>query len=351
MSNMKKLLIVLLLIITLHFVLRAQIKSDTLIVAHWNLENLFDTINDSEKNDEEFLPQGQKEWTEERLDKKLYNLSRVIRSMNNNDGPDILGMSEVEHQALIDSMLNKFLSDKNYGVAYLESPDERGIDNGLIFKKDKFSLINVNGLHVQLDSNYETRLILFVRLLSENKDTLNVFVNHWPSRRGGEEKSEWARIAAAKTLRNTVDNLFLSNSNSKIIIIGDFNDEPTNNSIIEILKAAPFYCNSININDLKEDTKTDLFNLAYQKYSEGDGSYFYRDNFNMIDQIIVSKDFLTGNNIIYKCDSFDVYKPEFMVTHSGKFKGAPFPTYGGNRYLGGYSDHFPVIAKFIILKK
>lgn len=347
---MKKIQFILFLLITLPFISCAQTKSDTLFVAHWNVENLFDTIDDPKTIDEEFLPQSEKEWTKDRLDKKLYNLSRVIRSMNNNEGPDILGMCEVEHQTLIDSMLINFLSDKNYGVAYLESPDERGIDNGLIFKKDKFSLISVEGLYVNIGGGNETRLILFSQLLFDQKDTLNVFVNHWPSRRGGQENSEWARIIAAKTLRYTVDSLFFSNRQSKIIIVGDFNDEPNNISILENLKAAPLLCASTNFKDLIEDNKTDLFNLAYQKYSDGDGSFFYRDDFNMLDQIIISKNLLIGNEIEYLCNSFEVYKPEFMVTHSGKFKGAPFPTFGGKRYLGGYSDHFPVIAKFIISK-
>ncbi len=348
---MKKIQNIFIIFISLPIILFAQVNKETLFVAQWNSENLFDTIDDPKTVDEEFLPQGKKEWTAERLDKKLYNLARVIRSMNNNDGPDILGMCEVEHQTLIDSMLKNFLADKNYGVAYLESPDERGIDNGLIFKKEKLSLIGVKGLYVNLGNSYETRLILFVQLLFNKKDTLNVFVNHWPSRRGGEEQSEWARIIAAKTLRHTVDSLLLSNDRSKIIIIGDFNDEPANISITENLKAEPFLCDSMINKNMVEDNKTDLFNLAYQKYSEGDGTYFYKDNFNMLDQIIISKNLLIGNDIKYKCNSFEVYKPEFMVTHSGKFKGAPFPTYGGNRYLGGYSDHFPVTAEFIILQE
>lgn len=347
MYKMKKTKLILILVITISVVSNAQIKSDTLFVAHWNVENLFDTVDDPKTNDEEFLPESQIEWTKERLDNKLYNLARVIRSMNNNKGPDILGMCEVEHQSLIDSMLQKFLSDKNYSVAYLESPDERGIDNGLVFNKDKLSLLNVQGLYVSLTPNDQTRLILFVKLLLNKKDTLNVFVNHWPSRRGGQEQSEWARIAAAKTLRHTVDSLFSSNKKCNIIIVGDFNDEPNNISITENLKAAPFLCDTVNKNNLPVDNKTDLFNLAYKKYSEGDGSFFYRDNFNMLDQIIISRNLLLDIDLKYECNSFEVYRPEFIVTHSGKFKGTPFPTYGGKRYLGGYSDHFPVIAKFI----
>ena len=123
----------------------AQQNKDTLFVAHWNLENLFDNIDDPKTEDEEFLSTGPKEWTDERVDKKLYNLSRVIRSMNNNQGPDLLGVCEVEHQHLLDTLISEYLSDKTYKVAYLESPDGRGIDNGIVYNSKAFSLLDVIG--------------------------------------------------------------------------------------------------------------------------------------------------------------------------------------------------------------
>ncbi len=149
----------------------AQQKKDTLYVAHWNLENLFDTIDDPKTEDEEFLPSGSKEWNAERLDKKLYNLSRVIRSMNDDNGPDILGVCEVEHQALLDTMTTKYLSDKYYKTAYLESPDGRGIDNGIIYNSNRFRLLDVKGLTVDMGGGYNTRLILEGVFLFEAKDT------------------------------------------------------------------------------------------------------------------------------------------------------------------------------------
>jgi predicted extracellular nuclease len=344
--NIKK---VFLIIISLTIISCAQTKKDTLFVAHWNLENLFDTVDDPKTIDEEFLPNGSKEWTSERLDKKLYNLSRVISSMNDDRGPDILGVCEVEHQAVLDTMCNKYLNNKNYKIAYLESPDERGIDNGLIYNGNRLFLLSVKGLTIDLGNNDQTRLILFATLQLDKKDTLYCFVNHWPSRRGGEVESEWTRVKAAQTLKKVVDELLTNNANSKIIIVGDFNDEPNNVSITENLKAAPFICDSVSSNNLIEDKQTELYNLAYKSWSNGNGSYFYREDFNMLDQIIVSKNMIVGNELNYICNSFEVYKPSMMVTRTGKFKGAPFPTYGGSRYLGGYSDHFPVIAKFKIL--
>ncbi len=348
---MKKLLGLLLIVITLSNFACAQNKKDTLFVAHWNLENLFDTIDDPKTDDEEFVIGSEKEWSADRLDKKFYNLARVIRSMNNNNGPDLLGVCEVEHQDLLDSMLNKYLKDKFYRVGYLESQDGRGIDNGIIYNSKILKMIDLRGLNVNLADGSITRLILYGTFLFQQRDTLHFFVNHWPSRRSGEEESEPKRITAAKTLRTEIELLFAKNKNSKIIIVGDFNDEPTNISITENLKAAPFFCDSVDHQKLHEDLETDLFNLSYKAWFDGSGSYKYKDDYNMLDQIIISKELLFAEEIKYVCNSFEVYKPYLMVTRTGKFQGAPFPTYGGSRYLGGYSDHFPVTAKFIFRRR
>lgn len=322
-------------------------KSDTLYVAFWNLQNLFDTIDDPQKNDEEFLPGSGIDWTPERLDKKMFNLARVIRSMNSGRGPDLLGVCEVENQIVLDSMTNKFLSDFNYGIAYLESPDNRGIDNGLLYKKNKFKLISIQADTVNLSDNWPTRLIMGVNLLTSGKEKLSVFVNHWPSRSGGQFESEPNRIEAASTLRKQVDKIFKKNKEAKIIIIGDFNDEPGNISLYQTLNAHPVKCDSLGA-DFKKKSAERLYNLAYTFYEVGDGSFKYKDDWNMLDQIIVSGSLLTNKNFSYLCKSFEVYKPDFIVTHSGKYEGTPFPTYGGKKYLGGYSDHFPVRARFVM---
>jgi predicted extracellular nuclease len=321
---------------------------DTLYVAFWNLENLFDTEDDPEKNDAQFLPDGDREWTEERLDKKLYNLARVIRSMNNYYGADILGVCEVEHQSVLEVLTNKFLADINYKIAYLESPDKRGIDNGLLYNADKFLVLSVSSDTVHLADNWPTRLILKVKLLSKWKDTLSVYVNHWPSRSGGREQSEPKRVSAANRVRKSVDEEFKSNPNAKIIVIGDFNDEPSDISMINSLRALALSCDSpIGISAVEG---SDLYNISYSAYNDSVGTYLYRGDWNMLDQIIVSGNLITNPALKYICNSFEVYNPHFIVTRSGRYKGAAYPTFGGRRYLGGYSDHFPVIAKFLFMK-
>lgn len=323
-------------------------KYDTLMVAFYNQENLFNAVDDPENDDTEFLPSAKKEWTQKRLEKKMFNMARVIRSMNNNNGPDILGLCEVENQGALEMMVTKYLSDLEYQIVYEESPDKRGIDVGLLFKKDKLSFISKNADTVNLSDHYPTRLILNANLLTRTNDTLHVFVNHWPSRRGGAEVSEKNRVAAAQTLKDHVDKFFSNSNRANIIAIGDFNDEPTNNSIKETLNAQPFSCSDVEKHP--KDYQKKLFNLAYSKKMNGEGSYKYQSEWDMIDQIIVSGNLLTDKTFHLICTSFEIYKPDFVVTHSGKYEGAPFPTYGGNRYLGGYSDHFPVLAKFLLKK-
>ncbi len=317
--------------------------ADTIFIASWNLENLFDTADDPGKEDEEFTPSGKKEWTQDKLEKKLFKLARALRSMNNGNGPDILGVCEVEHQSLLDSMIRNYLQDINYKTAYAESPDARGIDNGLIYNAVKFSFLSVSADTVNLRDGEQTRLILNVNLKSKTGDTLIIFVNHWPSRRTGRNESEEKRIRAAEILKNRIDFYLNKISDPKIILLGDFNDEPDNNSISKTLKANPVDCE----NDYKISAG-ELYNLSCLKFKNGEGSYKHKDDWNMLDQIIISAGLANESDREFLCGSFEVYKPHFLQTYSGKYQGTPFPTYGGSRYLGGCSDHYPVTVKIIL---
>ncbi len=320
---------------------------DTVFVASWNLENLFDTVHDEGKSDEEFLPGSAKRWNSERMDRKLENLARVISSMNGGRGPDILGVCEVEHESLLKNMISKYLKFRNYRTAEIESPDERGIDNGIIYDGDEFTEAGLTADTVHLSDGNPTRLILNINLVTKTGDTIIVFMNHWPSRSSGKEDTETYRIEAGLRLRKAVNRYLSYNDEAKMIIMGDFNDEPSDNSIILALEAKPHYCGSSGKTPVFRK-EYDLEDLAYPLYEKGEGTYKYRDDWNMLDQIIVSREILNGEDFKYICGSFEVYKPEFMVTKSGRYKGSPLPTFGGNRYLGGYSDHFPVTAKFLM---
>ncbi len=312
-------------------------------VANWNVENLFDTIDDPNKNDEEFLPGSEIAWNDSRLNIKLLHLAEVFKFMNNGNGPDILGVEEVEHESLLANLIHNFIKNDKYKIAYSESPDHRGIDNGLIYNSKKFDLIDVDPVKIKFDKPKSSRDILHVELkCRNNNEKIHIFVNHWPSRREGLKASEKFRINAAKSLVNEVNILKNENPRTNIIILGDFNDMPANISVNKILKASKFDCKN------KETQNSYLLNLAYELFQKGEGSYKYRDHWNMLDQIIISNSLLDNNGIDYECDSFQIIKPDFMVEKGGKYDGYPFPTYGGRKYLGGYSDHFPVGATFII---
>jgi len=321
----------------------AQSVRDTIYIASWNMENLFDAIDDADKRDEEFLPDGKKEWTQEKIDQKIKNQAKVIQWMNDGEGPDLLGFQEVEHQHLIETLLERHFSNRNYKVAYQETLDNRGIDNGLIYDADKFEVLNINPIEVELASKYPTRYILEVHLKTKNGEELYLYVNHWPSRSGGEEKSRPNRIKAASVLREAIDSLYKSSEKLNLVILGDFNDMPNDLSISRYLWTQQFTC-SINREPLR------LYNLSYEEFLSGNGTYLYRGNWNMLDQIIVSNEVVGNGAIKYLCNSFELVKPEFMITQSGKYKGAATPTFGGKTYLGGYSDHIPVGAKFVLAK-
>jgi len=338
---------ILCVIITSNNVKAQNVKKDTLTFAFWNMENFFDTVDDPGKNDIEFTPQGKKHWTEKRLIHKMSNMSKVIKLMSKKGGPDLMGMCEVEHQSIVDMLIKNYLNNKNYGVAYKESPDKRGIDNCLIYNKNKFHLISVEGIHVNLPTHYPTRDILKVILKTKSNDTLYVFVNHWPSRRGGQAKSERNRLQVAGVLKNNVDKIYSSHTNPNILIIGDFNDTPTNRSFTDILQAKPLKNYLMKLNNRKEKIKN-LYNLAYKTAMEGMGTMSYRKIWNMLDQMIVSPSMLKNKGFTYLLGSFKIFKPNFIIEKTGRYKGSPFPTYGGRKYLGGYSDHFPIISKFVL---
>lgn len=311
--------------------------------ASWNLENLFDAEDDPKIDDAEFLPGSPKNWTEEKVADKLEKLSRVILAMNDGKGPDILAVEEVENYKILNRLVSGYLKNKNYKIIHTDSPDERGIDVALIYNADLFKPIKHTAIQIDLADHHPTRNILEAIFKIGKKDTVIFYINHWPSRRGGEEASEQDRVTAAKTLRRAVDKALGKN----IIVLGDFNDEPANNSISLVLNVKPASCD-------KKFIKADsLYNLAYWLDVRNSGSYFYKGAYNMLDQIIISGRLAAGdkNRIIYVCGSFGIFMPEFMLTYEGYYKGSPHPTFGGAKYIRGYSDHFPVFAKFNYLEK
>ena len=318
-------------------------------VGNWNVENLYDTVDDPDlEGDDEFLPNNPTtRWDRVRYETKLDNLAQVISGMNKGRGPDILGIEEVENEEVIRDLVDK-LEGKSYGIVHADSPDPRGIDTALIFNRTHFSLLETHAYKVALKWDHTTRDILHAVFEDRDEQRLHVFVNHWPSRGGGIATSEPNRFEAARTLALATDRLFRREPNARVVILGDFNDEPSNRSIRDVLDVEPYPSRSGTY------VATNLYNLSAPKSDKGQGSFSHsfdgETEWRMYDQIIVSGALLESADIEPDQDLFWIDKPTYMTEEHGQDKGAPVPTFENQEdYQGGYSDHFPVGARFVDL--
>ncbi|MEL6558390.1 MAG: endonuclease/exonuclease/phosphatase family protein [Bacteroidota bacterium] len=303
-------------------------------IAFYNVENLFDIQDDPAIRDDDFTPKGDLKWDTVRYIDKLDNLTKVFKSMA---APDIVGLCEVENRSVLNALVtHKNLIRYKYQIIHFDSPDRRGIDVALIYKMGKFTPFDIKSIAFEDEANpdFKTRDILHVKGLYHG-DTLNVFVNHWPSRRGGKEDK---RIMAAELLRKKVSELQAKNPEAKVVIMGDLNDDPRNKSVKKSLLAH---------DNLKKMVNGELFNTSSKTFKQGYGTLFYRGTWNLFDQIIISQSMLPDKSSTwhYKNDSFSVFAPEWMRVKEGDYKGAPFRTYVSGRYQNGFSDHYPVFIQ------
>lgn len=309
-------------------------KPREVAVGFYNVENYFDTINDPEKSDEDFTPSGKNAWNTERYRDKTAKLATVIAGMGE-DLPAIVGLCEVENEAVLrDLIAEDALAKGKYDVIHFTSLDTRGIDAAMIYRKKIFSPEHIETLFVNLGHDMRpTREILYVNGYLRGGPLLHVFVNHWPSRYGGQEASEPKRLEAAKVLREAVDAIISQNQNASVLIMGDFNDYPDNNSVREVLSAK-----GANESGL-------LVNLMYGEEANHRGTYNYRGDWGFLDQIIVSRTMVEGGPIMVKEGSAKPYStPEMLFTDPKYGDEKPSRTYGGPNYYGGFSDHLPVHA-------
>lgn len=336
---MKKIFFIFTLII--FFVISIFAQNNKAVIGFYNLENLFDTIDDPKTWDEQFLPNGDYQWNTQRYQKKLDNMSKVISKIAKDQGGiTILGLSEIENEFVVQDLINHpSLKSMNFGLVHRNSPDRRGVDVALIYRKDRFRVYNVVPYRLTTsDTSFRTRDQLLVSGILDNTDTLHVIVNHWPSKLGGEKKSMPKRIAAANLSKHIADSLMQVNPMAKVVIMGDLNDNPNAKSITQYLGAK---------SKAKDTHLYQLFNPMYKLYMDGVWSYVYRDEPNVIDQIIMSYGLLNATSN-YKYSSVHIFRESFMLTQSGSYEGYPFRTFAGGVYQGGYSDHLPV---YIILEK
>ena len=309
-------------------------------VVFYNVENLFDTKNDPRTSDEEFTPHGEKQWDEDRYETKLERITDALSEFQK--PPLLIGLAEIENRAVLKDLIEEGdFEETNYGIAHFDSPDRRGIDVALLYDQDAFKLISSTKLRIKLANNprFATRDILYVEGELAGGVITHVFVNHWSSRREGQQETEHKRLEAAETLREKVDEILADNSNANIIILGDFNDHPTDKSLEKVLRAK----------ESGYEGEGDLINLLYDEHENGEGTSVYRGDWDVIDQIIISQaiyDQKSGLGIKGK-DAEILRNDELIFKNRSTGQEKPNATYGGRKYYGGYSDHLPV---YIILK-
>jgi hypothetical protein len=327
------------------FAQKQQYKSS--IIAFYNLENFYDTVDNPNINDEDFLPNGPKNYNSKVYNTKVEHLATVISQIGTDVNPDgiaMIGVAEIENDTVLNDLIHHpLLKNRNYGIVHYDSRDIRGVDVALLYNPKYFMVLNSKKLFVHLPegakSSYFTRDVLWVKGIL-NGDTVHVFVNHWPSRVGGEQRSAPGRAAAAMVDKNFIDSIEAKQPNAKIIVMGDLNDDPVSPSVTKVLGAK---------GDIVDVKPGELYNPWINMYKKGIGTLAYNDAWGLFDQIMLTYSWLDKNQSGYFFYQQHIFNKEFMVENIGKYKGYPMRTWDGNVYRGGYSDHFPTYI--ILLKK
>lgn len=314
-------------------------EMNTFRVMSYNVENLFDLDDDSLTRDEEYLPGGIRGWNYTRYRKKLIHIGRVLVAGGWNP-PAVVGLCEIESRKTLNDLThNSAVKSLEYRFVHFESPDTRGVDVALLYQKEMFRPVNQKAISIVYPHapGVHTRDLLYVAGKVPTGDTLHCFVCHFPSRLGGELESEPNRRFVASVLRQQVDSLLAIQRNSKIIIMGDFNDYPDNVSMNEVLGAVD-----------PETAEGDLINLMFPLHKSGKGTHKHAGKWGALDQLIISRALLDPTSKFHtKADGATIFSLPFLLEEDSKFFGyQPFRTYAGMKYQGGYSDHLPVYVDF-----
>lgn len=316
-------------------------KKQVFPIAFYNVENLFDTVDDPNTIDEEFTPTGKNNWTEDKYQKKLANLSYVINQLGTDvvpTGAVIVGVAEVENLKVMEDLVNQNnLKERNYSIVHIDSPDARGIDVGLLYNPDAFKVISYKAYPFTMPgkNDIKTRDILLVSGILAD-EPVNILVNHWPSRRG--DNSSPLRERAAAICKHIADSIYNANPEASIIIMGDMNDDPKDKSTSVVL----------NAKKNKEDVSAGgLYNTLWSTHEKGIGTLCYRGVWNLFDQIIISENLLGTDGDKLQFWKPQVFNKDFLIQKEGKYKGYPLRTLAGGTFLNGYSDHFPTLIYLI----
>jgi predicted extracellular nuclease len=317
----------------LSFDYQTKKKNNAVSLMWYNVENLFDTINDLSTNDEDFTPSGKLNWNTLKYQSKINNIARVIKSQSK-ELPDFLGFCEIENKRVLEDLFKIISPLNDYIIVHYDSPDERGIDVGFAYNKKKWVVLNSKPIHVHFNSqpNDKTRDLLYVQCKSiNNLDTLNFMLAHFPSRRGGPMVSQAKRIQAAEVCSQWMKSIGVD---KHWIVMGDFNDQPWDVSLSK----------SMNAHSLNSKIKTNLYNLMWNSNTEL-ASYNYQGKWEKLDQFIVSSSLVDKYRISENLSSVSVYKPDWLLKQTKKGKLVPFRNYEGTKWKNGFSDHLPIVLK------
>ena len=315
-------------------------------LAFYNLENLFDTINDPTKNDEASPMMEMTTGRQDAYNRKVHNMARVISDIGFDeakDMPALLGVAEIENrEVLVDVVNDPLLVGKDYGIVHYDSPDRRSIDVALIYQKSMFTPITTSSHELKIfDDQSQKRVYTRDQLLVTGKldgEVIHVIVNHWPSRSGGEARSRSKRVAAAKLNKYIIDSLQVIDPYAKIFTMGDMNDDPTNASMKEALKAKAN----------KEDVEIKgIYNPYENFFKKGLGTTAYRDAWSLFDQILMTQPLIEKDYSSYRFYKAGIYNKYYLTTKRGQYKGYPFRSWGNGGFTDGFSDHFPVYIYLI----
>ncbi len=316
-------------------------------VAFYNAENLFDYEDDPLTFDDDRTPEGKDHWTEEIYHKKIHNIATVIAQIGqerSKNAPAIIGLAEIENQKVLEDLVaTPQLAPYNYQIIHFDAPDRRGIDVALLFQQGFFVKSHASKHELLIYDKEITNKRVYTRdqlLVSGflDGDAIHILVNHWPSRRGGEKRSSYKRIAAAKLNKHLIDSLQTTDPYAKIITLGDLNDDPTSPSLKKILKS---------MSNKKSVSTKGLYNPMEKLHRQGYGSLAYGDTWNLFDQILLTKAFLENKNQGYSYYKAGIYSPDFLTTPQGRYKGYPFRSFANGTFTNGYSDHFPVYIHLV----
>jgi hypothetical protein len=345
MKAFKLFLFALLFIIQASYCQNTKYKIRT--IAFYNVENLFDTINDPDTFDDDFTSKGKNRYNSKIYWNKLENIGQVISQIGfdkTKTGPAIIGLAEIENRAVLEDLVQtKGLKNKQYQIVHFDSPDLRGIDVALLYQEKYFTLIDFKKYEVKLWEETGTRIytrdILLVSGILDDEQIF-IIVNHWPSRRGGQTKSNPKRAKAAYITQQIIENIHLENEVAKIFIMGDFNDDPIDKSLKKGL---------ISTGKYKIVNNKSLYNPMENMYKKGLNTLGYRDGLNLFDQILMSDACVSTdkNYTSFKFYKAGIYNPQYLITQQGRYKGYPYRSFQNNNYTFGYSDHFPVYIYLI----